>query len=409
MKQIPLSLIQKPRWLGIITFGFCLLLSIGPITVGYVWHMRVYHEDFRSHLGQITAAVSYTIDGDLHATIRDQSDKDSPTYLKAIRPLTHFHNLYPEIVSIYTAVEYHGKVYYILDTLNDPQLTIKKALEPTDVMEEVILAQQYNDQWFTAAKAGNVYVNPDFETDNYGTFLSGHAPFYKADGTFEGVLGIDYDMQGYQIKMNQYTKIFMIALSLATFISALLSYIITTLAKRLQSSYNDVEKLSLFDGLTHLYNRFIFMELFRKEIEKTKRSEKNLYLIFVDIDDFKIINDTYGHLIGDEAIKLIAQKLTQFIRKADVVARFGGDEFLISASDAEQHFIDQMIQRIVNGVSQSELLVEHENRKETLTIQLSIGYTKYQEDDTFETMLQRADQALYISKETGKNTATFLG
>ena len=91
--------------------------------------------------------------------------------------------------------------------------------------------------------------------------------------------------------------------------TVIISSLVTLLAYFLNKSYVEVENLSHFDGLTGLYNRLMFVTVVHQEIQKIKRSAQALFLIILDIDDFKPINDTYGHLIGDEAIKTTAHTL----------------------------------------------------------------------------------------------------
>ncbi len=188
----------------------------------------------------------------------------------------------------------------------------------------------------------------------------------------------------------------------------IISILITFLAFFLKKSYLEVENLSHFDGLTGLYNRLMFMSLFQKEIQKVKRNRDYLFLVILDIDDFKPINDTYGHLIGDEAIKITASTLQQLLRASESIARFGGDEFIISIVDQDKNAASTIVNRILNEFNNKTIPVSRNHDQQELQINLSIGYTLYRNDDDFKTMLQRADQALYISKEAGKNTATFL-
>lgn len=190
--------------------------------------------------------------------------------------------------------------------------------------------------------------------------------------------------------------------------SLILALIITVLASFLKKSYLEVENLSHFDGLTGLYNRLMFMTIFQKEIHKVKRNQYNLFLVILDIDDFKPINDTYGHLVGDEAIKTTAHTLQNLLRTSDTIARFGGDEFIISIVDHDKEAASIIVNRILNEFNHKIIPVSRNHEQQELQINLSIGYTAYKNEDDFKTMLQRADQALYISKEAGKNTATYL-
>ncbi|MBP1680733.1 MAG: putative diguanylate cyclase [Proteobacteria bacterium] len=190
--------------------------------------------------------------------------------------------------------------------------------------------------------------------------------------------------------------------------SIILSILVTLLASFLKKSYLEVENLSHFDGLTGLYNRLMFMTIFQKEIHKVKRNHHHLFLVILDIDDFKPINDTYGHLVGDEAIKTTAHTLQHLLRTSDTIARFGGDEFIISIVDHDKDAASTIVNRILNEFNHKMIPVTRNHDKQELQINLSIGYTAYKDEDDFKTMLQRADQALYISKEAGKNTATYL-
>ena len=205
-----------------------------------------------------------------------------------------------------------------------------------------------------------------------------------------------------EYEIMQYTLIFSFFLSL--FISALF----TVMATFLKKSFLSVEKLSHFDGLTGLYNRLMFMTLFEKEIQKISRNKKTLFLVILDIDDFKPINDTYGHLVGDEAIRLTSQTLKSLLRSSDIIGRFGGDEFILGITDEQKESISHVINRILEEFNQKTLPVQKNDDAQQLQINLSIGYTSFKEGDDFKTMLHRADQGLYISKEAGKNTATYL-
>lgn len=191
----------------------------------------------------------------------------------------------------------------------------------------------------------------------------------------------------------------------ALIIAIIVSSAITLLAHYLKKSYLDIELLSHFDGLTGLYNRLMFVSMFEKEVIKIARTNNKLFLIILDIDDFKPINDNFGHLVGDEAIKYTAQTLKAISRSSDTLARFGGDEFVISIVDQDTNAASGIITRILEQFNAASINI---TPNQNLQINLSIGYTAYKPEDDFKSMLYRADQALYISKEAGKNTATFL-
>ncbi|MDD3343957.1 MAG: GGDEF domain-containing protein [Sulfurospirillaceae bacterium] len=202
-----------------------------------------------------------------------------------------------------------------------------------------------------------------------------------------------------------HNNIFIYTLVYAFIIATIVSFAITLLAYSLRKSYLAIEQLSHHDGLTGLYNRLVFVTLFEKEIAKIPRTNHKLFLIILDIDDFKPINDHYGHLVGDEAIKYTAHALRSILRTSDTIARFGGDEFVISVVDQQADAASGIINRILEQFNTASITLSADQE---LQIYLSIGYTAYKPGDDFKSMLQRADQALYISKEAGKNTATLL-
>lgn len=190
--------------------------------------------------------------------------------------------------------------------------------------------------------------------------------------------------------------------------SLIMAGFVVLLASYLKQSYLEVENLSHYDGLTGLYNRLMFLTVFEKEIQKVQRSHQELFFVILDIDNFKPINDTYGHLIGDEAIKTTAKTLQNLLRASDTIARFGGDEFVICLVDDNKEAASVVVNRILNEFNNKTIPVTRNLDYHDLQINLSIGYTSYKSEDDYKTMLQRADQALYISKEAGKNTATYL-
>lgn len=191
-------------------------------------------------------------------------------------------------------------------------------------------------------------------------------------------------------------------------LSFLISSVIMGLAYLLKKSYVEVENLSHFDGLTGLYNRLMFMMMFEKEIQKVERNRHHLFLVILDIDDFKPINDTYGHLVGDEAIKMTAKTIKTLLRSSDIIGRFGGDEFILGIVDQNPDAASVIVNRIIEEFNHKTIPVTKNSYAQELQINLSIGYTLCKKGDDFKSMLHRADQGLYISKEAGKNTATFL-
>lgn len=162
--------------------------------------------------------------------------------------------------------------------------------------------------------------------------------------------------------------------------------------------------LSHTDPLTGLYNRRYLNELI-KRLDVNQEIPANSSLVMLDLDNFKQINDTYGHLIGDMLLTKVAGKIKQHIRKTDIACRYGGDEFLVFLPGANaiiaQNIADQIRNDIVNDISYSE---EGNEIRHTV----SIGITANRMEDSFDGLFLRADAALYQAKNTGRNKITLL-
>jgi two-component system cell cycle response regulator len=161
------------------------------------------------------------------------------------------------------------------------------------------------------------------------------------------------------------------------------------------------EQISRVDGLTGLYNHKFFHELLNAEIARSNRYKYNFSLLMIDIDDFKKINDNYGHQAGDTILKELSSMFKSFVRKTDPVVRYGGEEFSIILSQTDKEHGRIFADRIVNGVAASK--IKGIPPSETLTI--SAGLAGYSDDaSAHETLIKRADEALYKAKSMGKNT-----
>jgi len=166
--------------------------------------------------------------------------------------------------------------------------------------------------------------------------------------------------------------------------------------KELQSTNEDLYNLYITDQLTGLYNRYKLDEIFSKEITRSQRYKNSFGIIIVDIDNFKSINDNYGHLIGDKVLVEIATVLKTSIRDTDAVGRWGGEEFLIICPEANENGSTVIAQKIRSNIESYEF-----NTIGKVTV--SLGISIYKETDTGDSLLIRADEALYISKKNGKN------
>ena len=155
-----------------------------------------------------------------------------------------------------------------------------------------------------------------------------------------------------------------------------------------------------FDSLTELPNRYLFEEILTKNMYRSKRNKMTLALLYVDIDNFKNINDAFGHNIGDIFLKEVGTRLKQSVREEDYVARLGGDEFAIILVDIHNiNTISLSAERIIEAFRIPYIIDVHE-----IQSSISIGISIFTDEIlTAEEISQHADQALYQAKESGKN------
>jgi len=159
-----------------------------------------------------------------------------------------------------------------------------------------------------------------------------------------------------------------------------------------------LEEDSNLDGLTKVFNRRA-LDRYLKKVTQKEQLQHELHLLILDIDDFKSINDTYGHVAGDKVLIFIANLLRNTLRDGDKVFRYGGEEFIIILNRITENKCLEIAQRILKIISSNTLLY----KGKSVNVTISIGATKYVEGDTPESLIARADKALYNSKEQGKN------
>ncbi len=177
----------------------------------------------------------------------------------------------------------------------------------------------------------------------------------------------------------------------------------SVLTIRLQRAieHANTKRLANTDGLTGLYNHRTFQERVQHEVERASRYHRPLSLIMVDIDHFKVYNDTHGHPQGDRVLVDVAHTLLQLSRTSDMVARYGGEEFVLILSETDSQPAEAFGQRLRQAVEERVFPGEAEMPGHTLTI--SVGIAGHTPPDTKETLIKAADIALYQAKRAGRN------
>jgi len=153
------------------------------------------------------------------------------------------------------------------------------------------------------------------------------------------------------------------------------------------------------DPVTKLNNRTLFNKIINQEIDFAHRYEQKLLLMMIDLDNFKKINDNFGHNIGDVLLNLLGQELTKFMRRSDLVFRYGGDEFCIILRNSILDGAKKLANRVRNNIDENEFNCNDVKIK----ISVSIGLAKLHDGDDSITFIERADKLLYDAKNAGRN------
>ncbi|QSZ40784.1 diguanylate cyclase [Sulfurimonas aquatica] len=176
---------------------------------------------------------------------------------------------------------------------------------------------------------------------------------------------------------------------------------ITTLYKK----HKDIQHKALHDSLTNLPNRTLFLDRLESEIKKSQRLEKTFALLFFDLDKFKVINDTYGHQLGDAYLIEFSKRVSKALRASDTCARLGGDEFVAILSNMKG--FDQ-IETILNKITES-LKEEFRFGEHSLKMKASVGISLYPDDgDDGDILLLKADNAMYKCKKSGETYCRYI-
>lgn len=192
-----------------------------------------------------------------------------------------------------------------------------------------------------------------------------------------------------------------IAILVPAVIASVASYVTLSLYFELEQSRMEIRELAIIDDLTQAFNRRYFFELADIELERSRRSGVPLAIVLFDIDDFKLVNDSHGHLAGDLVLQEMCSACQGVVRPYDVFARFGGEEFVFLLPDTDETRARAFAERLRQLIARQVVVLYNELN---MQITISVGVAVFNpRRDTLDDLISRADRALYKAKGFGKN------
>lgn len=256
---------------------------------------------------------------------------------------------------------------------------------------------QYRRQGADAALASLMPLQRQRATLTYVEYLRN----VEVAGNPVGALYMRANMRQLYIQLLWYVGTTVLVVLTITVAAALL---LRRMRHAVRHAEERVGYLAYYDTVTHLPNRHAFNERFEAMLGESREQARKLTLLFLDLDDFKVVNDTLGHHVGDVLLKEVAEKLSACIRQGDAVYRVGGDEFAMILPNMDRENAVIVAEKFIRALSQPLNIEGH-----TLYVSTSIGISMFPQDgaDTT-TLLRNADAAMYSAKERGKNTFRYF-
>lgn len=299
---------------------------------------------------------------------------------------------------IYVLYLDNNQVKFLLDASPQPPSEISQLwevfVEATDALKHSLVKQ-------SSLVEGPV-------TDHWGTWVSARVPVKITVNTKHFVqLSVDVAVHGWEMRLVK--KALVPIIFTLVFLGILIWFVRQNkqreqLLAQLFTSTTALEVMANNDDLTGLPNRRLLEDRMVQSLKAARRGNHMAAVLFLDLDFFKVVNDTYGHPIGDELLKIVAKRLTHLLRVEDTVARIGGDEFVILLPNlSDQSQAELIAEKVI-----AELVKPFEVNALTLQIGVSVGIAVYPDYDSNETnLIKHADSAMYAAKRQGRNCYAF--
>lgn len=322
---------------------------------------------------------------DEYLQLKSKSDETKPFYVKMKRIFQQF-KASNNLRYMYTERQIdQNKIVYILDA--EPADSKYASHIGDEDQMNVLRRRTYASQ---QPEYGPLTVDPV-----WGVFITGYAPIINpADNQFIGLLGVDIGGAEVQKLFSQIKAVIVVTIAIVFVIGFLITYKLAS----------QMVRPIFIDGLLEVFNHKYFQESLAKEISKAEKNGGELSLLIIDLDNFKNINDTYGHSFGDIILRATAKLLKDSLRSGDILARYGGEEFAVILPGTSVECAYRLACRLRERMEKSS--VRNEDTAKNVTATISIGLAEWQPGMTRNDLINRADKAMYRSKAKDRNTVS---
>jgi diguanylate cyclase (GGDEF)-like protein len=364
-----------------------ILLSI--VLIPQALSKQARWEVLRKHVGQIGQLAVSAVDGDLHRQLLDPGNYSHELYNAALQPLVRFHSSNSDLFYVYTMAVRDNVPRFVLDTATSDDLVTKHRLRASGFMQPFQLRKEYGDDWLEQIAAGKTYVTPTYEHDDYGYFLTAHAPIYDSQQRYSGFVGVDFDMEYYLAEEARFRVIEAGSLVGAALAALLIGYLMALYYGDLQRRLGRLYRQANHDELTGLLNRRGAKDAVNAAL---MRPATNSTMLLIGIDQLKLIIAMQGHSAGEAVVATTADVLRHIADETDICARLGESEFMIFA-DCDVAQAKVTVDRIFALLSRCK--PELAGPK----CSVSIGVASHAGTDTdFSRLYRDADSALYEAR-----------
>ena len=372
---------------------FLIVIFVGIMACFGVYIYQNTAQTMKKQLGDkcigIATAVSVLIEEDIEGFIEFSQTLDVES--------AYYQQIWPKLNRIRYENDSHIAFLYVEVRVSDTDMMY--VLDGENADDPLFSPPGYIDALTPSeleAYRLEVPVVPDqFVSNDYGTLLTCYAPLrHPVTGEFLGLVGVDVSIDQYNEVMHN--QLVSIVLSIALLIALLCLTLALSSAR--------VERLIARDNLTGVYNKAHFMRILRQQLTYARRKGVPMTVFMADIDHFKKVNDTYGHVFGDVVLSDVAGTIATQLRKMDCLARYGGEEFAAFLPDIGITAAQGVVERIRQGVE--NLRIPNAEHGVEVQITISIGLAHVAPHHSAQETLALADEALYLAKQTRNATAT---